>query len=464
MKTTQKVILLILCFMFTGCAHYLVNTQKKDYEPDFGYRYLPKDQTVDQDKIYVALAFSGGGTRAAALSYGVMKKLRETQIKNGSETLLDEVDVISSVSGGSFTSAYYGLFGDEIFSDFKKNFLYRDIQGELAHKLFNPANWFSLMSPNYNRIDLAIDLYNETVFKKKTYQDLINNGKHPFIAINATNMTTGSQFTFTQPAFDILGSTMSDLPVARAVASSSAFPFLLSPISYKNYPASKGFELNKDITNGLKDKYNGPNPRRYMWALNRSIYHTDKEDHPYMHLMDGGLADNIGVRYFSDNFKRSSGFLSQRKSSIDELVIIISNAKTQPQETLDKKESPPDLIDVAFKTSTVSMDNYSFESIQLVSDLLEESELNARIILQCQDILDAHCDSGYKLPKMGHNFKVTVIEVNFLNIKDPVQRQRLLNMPTSFKLTEAQVDELIDAGGELLEQSKAFNELVERIR
>ena len=59
----------------------------------------------------LAVAFSGGGTRAAAFSYGVLEKLRDTWLViNGEETrLLDEIDVISSVSGGSFTAAYYGL-------------------------------------------------------------------------------------------------------------------------------------------------------------------------------------------------------------------------------------------------------------------------------------------------------------------------------------------------------------------
>jgi len=412
----------------------------------------------------VVLALSGGGTRAAALSYGVMEKLKATPIQNGSRTLLDEVDVISSVSGGSFTAAYYGLFGDRLFSDFKEKFLYRDIQGELTWKLFNPANWFRLMSPYYNRIDLAVELYNETVFDQKTYQDLVNNGRQPFIAVNATNLTTGSQFTFTQQTFDILGSDLSTVPVARSVASSSAFPILLSPVSYKNYPASKGFELNKDIENGLKDQYNGPDPRRYMWAYNQSIYHTDKAKHPYIHLMDGGLSDNIGVRYIADNFNHSSGFLFPRKTAINELIIIIANAKTQPPESFDEDASPPHLIDVAYKTATVSMDNYSFESIQLISDILKVSERAAKEILDCQAVIDAKCNSGYKLPRMGHGFKVTLVEVNFLNVKDPAKRERLLRLPTSFNLSKEQVDELIGVGEELLGQSKAFNELLTRIR
>jgi len=464
MQTIQRSIGLFLILFLTGCAHYLVNDPKPNYEATYGYRYLPRAETTEQDKVFVALAFSGGGTRAAALSYGVMEKLKATPIQNGSSTLLNEVDVISSVSGGSFTSAYYGLYGDRIFTDFKDRFLYRDIQGELTDKLYKPVNWFRLMSPDFNRIDLAIELYNETVFDKKNFQDLINNGRRPFIAINATNLTTGSQFTFEQPTFDILGSNLSTLPVARAVASSSAFPFLLSPVSYKNYPASQGFELDKDIINGLKDQYNGPNPRRYMWAYNQSLYHLDKAKHPYVHLMDGGLSDNIGVRYIGDNFNHTSGFLFQRKTAINELVLIIVNAKTKPPEQLDEDESPPDLVDVAYKTATVSMDNYSFETIQMISDMLNISSRAAQEILHCQAIIDEHCSSGFKLPKMGHHFNVTVVEVNFLNVDDPEKRKRLLSLPTSFTLTKPQVDELISVGGELLEQSKAFNELLTRIK
>ncbi len=464
MKMVPLIGALFSLLMLSGCEHYLVNDPKPEYEPDFGYRYLPRSQTTEQDEIYVALALSGGGTRAAALSYGVMDKLRNTSIRSGSRSLLDEVDVISSVSGGSFTSAYFGLFEERLFSDFKTNFLYRDIEKELTRKLYNPVNWFRLMSPDFNRIDLAIELYDETVFEEKTYQDLVNNGRQPFIALNATNLTTGSQFTFTQPAFDVLGSNLSSLPVARAVASSSAFPILLSPVSYRNFPASEGFELSRDIQNGLSDKFNGPNPRRYMWAYNQSIYHTDKAAHPYVHLMDGGLSDNVGARYIMDNFSRSSGFLAQRKARIKELVVIIANAKTLPPESHDEDESPPNLIDVVYKTTTISMDNYSFETIQVLSDMLKVSETAAKVILDCQAVVDQHCSSGFTLPKSGHKYKVTVVEVNFLNVKNEEKRQRLLSMPTSFKLSKSQVDELISTGGELLEQSSAFNELLTRIR
>ena len=90
----------------------------------------------------VLLAFSGGGTRAAAFAYGVLQELAATRVvsSRGEQRLLDEVDVISSVSGGSFTSAYFGLFGDRIFEDFEQAFLRVPLQHQLEVALFRPRH------------------------------------------------------------------------------------------------------------------------------------------------------------------------------------------------------------------------------------------------------------------------------------------------------------------------------------
>ena len=86
----------------------------------------------------VILAFSGGGTRAAAFSYGVLEALRRIEIvtKTGRKIrLLDEVDVITGVSGGSFTALAYGLYGDKLFDEYEARFLKRNVQGELTARL-----------------------------------------------------------------------------------------------------------------------------------------------------------------------------------------------------------------------------------------------------------------------------------------------------------------------------------------
>lgn len=233
------VLLLQGCF---GCAHYPRNTELQAFKENTGYRFSNLNGSDDANNLFVLLTFSGGGTRAAAFSYGILEHLASTQILVGEEPqpLLDEVDVISSVSGGSFTAAYYGLFGNDLFRDFKEKFLYKNIQRALLLRLLYPVNWLRSASPYFDRIDMAAAYYDKQVFNRKTYADLIQEGRRPFIIINATDMGLGSRFEFTQDQFDGLYSDLSSFRVARAVAASSAFPGLLSPLRVINYPNPEG--------------------------------------------------------------------------------------------------------------------------------------------------------------------------------------------------------------------------------
>ncbi len=205
-KCSLLVILAILCL--AGCASYHRNTEITDFQKDAGYRFANTPAHENSDSLFLVLTFSGGGTRAAALSYGVLEYLRDTQItwEGKRMRLLDEVDVISSVSEGSFTAAYYGLFGDSIFgdrkkgttSDFENNFLYKHIEAALAGEVLKPSNWFRLLSPTYNRVDMAGEYYDKHIYKEATFQHLYDRKKRPFILINATDMSLGARFEFTQ--------------------------------------------------------------------------------------------------------------------------------------------------------------------------------------------------------------------------------------------------------------------------
>src|SRR3989454_12160787 len=112
-----------------GCAHYRENARMNHYDPQSGYRFRNLSNTGNSDSLQIFLAFSGGGTRAAALSYGVLEELARTQIawEGQQRRLLDEGDYISAVSGGSFTAAYYALYGDRIFAGFEDRFFDQNI-------------------------------------------------------------------------------------------------------------------------------------------------------------------------------------------------------------------------------------------------------------------------------------------------------------------------------------------------
>jgi NTE family protein len=449
---------LIILLLVTSCAHYQTNQALRDIHQNEAYTLERFNKPVGSDEIFVALTFSGGGTRAAALSYGVLDEMRRIKISGSDKTLLDEVDVISTVSGGSFTGAYYALFGKKIFEEFRTDFLYRNVEKELELKLLNPANWIRLASPNFSRIDLAYELYDRTIFDSKSFGDLANAGKRPFLIINATNLYQGARFEFTGEQFNYIGSNILSFPVAKAVAASSAFPFLLSPVTLVNYHYLSDYKMPDADRLALKDFWN--NKERYLLAKNNTMF-ADKKDHPYVHLMDGGLADNIGLRAIGDLFLRGSIRRRLLNGEIKTLLVIVVNAKTEPPQTFDKKESPPGFATIALKTCTLSMDNYSFETIKAFRKEIDERVRAQQYIEDCQKEIDRHCSTSDKIkPLAGGNLKLYVVDLSFDNIPGKEKRDYLKALPTSFNLSKEQVDRLIDAGESLLREDPDLKEFL----
>ena len=165
--------------------------------------------------IFLFLSFSGGGTRAAALSYGVLEELRDTMVSSHEKNtrLLDEVDIISSVSGGSFTAAYYGLYGEQLFEDYAEVFLKRDVQQDLILCVLNPVNWIRSVTTGISRTEAAIEYYDKHIFKNATFADLYRRDG-PFIEINATDLGTGDRFAFTPQTFRLICTDLSRIKVS----------------------------------------------------------------------------------------------------------------------------------------------------------------------------------------------------------------------------------------------------------
>src|SRR2546426_5652985 len=330
-KRVLQVLLLSAAVLLGGsCAHYPENARMGHYDPQSGYRFRNLSNTGNSDSLQVFLAFSGGGARAAALAYGVLEELGRTQIvwEGQSRRLLDEVDYISAVSGGSFTAAYYALYGDRIFSDFEDKFLNQNIQRQLMWRMCSPVNWGRMASPYFNRSDMAAEFYNQHLFGGKTFGDLLKRNRRPFLSLNATDMSLGATFQFTQEHFDYLCSDISAFPVARAVAASAAFPILLSPITVNNYAGNCGCVEPAWMTAALTNRQE--RTRRTVKAMELQSYQNSAR-HPYLHLLDGGLTDNLGLRTpFEDIFVKG-GIRNKiqddlNPSLVTRLVMIVVNA------------------------------------------------------------------------------------------------------------------------------------------
>jgi len=456
-KNAVRTVILISTFiLFIGCAHYIVNDQSQNFDSQSGYRFDTLDPGPgNSDSLFVCLMFSGGGTRAAALSYGIMEALRDTVIRvDGREKrLLDEVDCISSVSGGSFTAAYYGLFRERLFEDFRSRFLERDIQGALVGRLFNPVNWARLASSCFSRIDMAAELYDSDIFDAATFNRLQKNAR-PFVILNATNLGADRRFDFTQEYFDALGSRLDLYKVSRAVAASSAFPYLLTPISLKNHPVAEAYTAPWWYKEALTPK--DWDSERYNAAKNLSVY-LDKENR-YIHLMDGGLSDNIGARAILDAFDR--GFIRTRinQGAIQQLVLIVVNARAQSEDQFSRKEKPPGFFTVAEKTATVAMDNYSYDSVTKLREALYARVQTQKDEQACVTLLSNYCPEALKPIPFAADIDPYVIEINFeaasqIAGEDP---RYYLDLPTSFKLSKEQVTKLVAIGPKLLQAAPQY--------
>ena len=459
-----------LVLVLAGCAHYPINAPLGAAGPQHPYRFpaMAIERPDPADELFVCLSFSGGGTRAAAFSYGALLALRDADIGRGGakKSLLDEVDCIAGISGGAFTAAYYGLFGRAIFDDFYGAFLTRDIQRELVGRALDPVNLVRLVSPYFDRIDLAAELYDETVFKRQTFAALAARPR-PFVMLHATSMANGGRFHFTQDDFDLLRSDLGPFSIGRAVAASSAFPFLLSPVTVESFPTPPGAALPADIENGLRTR--GGNWAWYTWARDRvdfvNVSPAGGEPPPrkFLHLLDGGLSDNLGLRSIVDAYARSTGFIGQRINAghIKRLVVIAVNARTAPPEHVSGEERAPGLGEVFMKTATVSMESLSFETLDRALSQQRERDQAQTDIRVCNEHLAA-CGAS-PLPSFAQNLRTCFVEIDF-DALPPPEREWFLSLPTTFALPEDSVKKLIDVAGGLLRDSADFQKLLRALR
>jgi NTE family protein len=428
----------VTCFavlFLSGCASYgAIENNKLSVAPS-GNSFVVKNEAGkrDVDDIGLTLAFSGGGTRAAALAYGVMQELRDTtvEIDGRKRRLLDEVDTISSVSGGSFTSAYYGLYGDRIFEDYEKAFLRRNVEGSLIRGVLNPLHWFN----STGRTEMAIKYYDKQVFHGATFADMQRQGG-PLILINASDLGYGVRFSFVQEYFNLLCSDISTYPVARAVAASSAVPVLFNPVVLENYRSCKSKKPDW-LREAKKHVANDPEMTQIVEGL-ESYFKLDNRQ--YAHFVDGGITDNLGLRAPYEIITVVGGMKSYLKKSgrkiPGHLMMISVDASTTPEPEMDSSRREPSLHETIDVMSDVQLHRYDTDTLEL---------MEKRLTRWVQE-----------LSTSGKQVKPYFVQIGIKDVKQPEEFHFLNTIPTSFSLSDEQVDRLIKAGRELLRNNPDY--------
>jgi NTE family protein len=458
MRKSLCILLLFSLLLATGCTTLPYrNKPLETIDGTRGYRFanLAKGEG-NSDSLYVVLTFSGGGTRAAAFSYGVLEKLRDTEIvwEGKRRRLLDEVDVISSVSGGSLTSTYYAMFGDRIFQDYADKVLYSDLQGILIRSVLNVANYPKLLSPFYGRTHLLSEQFDRDVFEHKTYADLLARNKRPYLIVNSTDLSLGTRFEFTQGQFDLLASDLGSCPLGFSVAASAAFPGLLTPVSLKNYERGDENQLPPWAREVLKSP--DPDDISYLKAKNMASYVYSGR--PNIHLVDGGVSDNLGLLSVVMLLRQDDQHHKQMKilhdGTVKKFVIITVNAKRRDNPEWDLRDKLLGLMPVLLRASTTPMENFSLAQMEYMKLLIDHQEVVHELHVE-----RAKASGSEAEPAVDFKF----IEVAFDRLSDPGKQSELNKMPTSFSLKREQVDLLRSSAGCILDEHTEYQDFLKSL-
>jgi NTE family protein len=461
----SMLVMLVMLVLVGGCATRPVNPPLTRADLNTGYTFQTRMPHFKSQENFVVLAFSGGGTRAAAFSYGVLEFLRNTRIvvPNGAEIrLIDSVDVITGVSGGSFTALAYGLYGDKLFADYEQRFLKRNVQGELIARAMSPAHWGDLSSTGWGRSELAAQLYDEILFNGATFGDL-DRGAGPYILASATDISTGSRLTFNQNIFNVLCSNLDAMRLSRAAAASSAVPVVLSPVTINNYGGTCNYAVPpwvKLFTQSAEP----PRPAaRAIRELKEAESYNDGAQRPYIHLVDGGISDNLGMRGVLDALEFLEALhqagLPSPLDNVRRFIVFVVNSLSSPPTNWDKSESPPGTVDVLLKATGVPIDHYSYEAVELLKDIAARWR-TARELRKLAGCSTSSKDSPVCAAIVVPQAEVYAIDVSFDALADAKEREYLNEQPTSFVLPLEAVDRLRAAAGKIILASPEFQRLL----
>ncbi len=450
MLRSQCLVRILICAIaLAGCdAQHPVNAPIATQDLTKGYRLQRVKADPDNPgDVLVILTLSGGGTRAAALAYGTMEALRDVKLKMGgrSRRLLDEVDVINAVSGGSIVAAYYAVHREGLFRDFETKFLKRDVERQLRAEIF--ANLPRLAGAQFSRGEVLAEYFDRELFDGATYADLARGNMRPYVVINAAALATGARFPFTQGQFDLLCSDLGSLSVGRAVAASAALPPFFSAITLASYAGSCG----PVSLPGIAASVDASASTRVVRVEEARTY-MDRSRRPHVHLVDGGLIDNLGLRVAGDFAVEQGGFFQLVDAlgyhDVTHVVFISVNAETDPNYAIDQSADTPNFLQT-LNALKLPGRAHSYE----VAEQLRSSFEGWR-----DEVRKARPVS--RGAAIGEGPQFYFIDVSLQAIPDETERNGFQKIPTALTLDAATVDRLRAVARKLLLGSADFKKLV----
>jgi NTE family protein len=420
-----------------------------------------RDVQTYYDDMVVALSFSGGGTRAAAFSYGVLRGFDETRVQTAASTisLLDHIDFVSGVSGGSILAAYYGLKKRAAMDDFREKFLLQNAQANLQMDL-NLLNISKGLNGGVNDPTafpkwLDANLYGGATFKSLLFE------RRPTVWINASDIYSRTPFVFDRTTFGAMCSDLSTYPVSQAVAASAAVPVIFAPVVMQNFTGGCPTALPDWVARVRADPDAAPLIKTYADALER--YHSG--DVKYVKLLDGGIVDNYGLAAITVRRLASNtpyGPLEPEEAvKLRRFLFLVVDSGRAPSGAWAQTIPGPsgvDLITAASDTATQSGAVGTYSAFADAMDDWQDDLVKWRCHLSEAQRRQYGATPGWNCKDV----KFFVGRVAFDQL-GPERAAALNSVQTSLKLPADQVDELIAGGRDALKNNPTFRDFLKSL-
>ncbi len=452
---------LVLGLALGGCATvHNVPLNKPSANPFAGTLIQAAQAAERKDETggtVVGLAFSGGGTRAAAFAYGVLKQMERTPTRRvGGRDLLDHVGIVSGVSGGSVIAAYYGLKGRAALDDFRQQFLTQDVMASLNTSV-NLITINQALGGGVNTDNRLRDWLNDHLFHGATFRSLI--GRRPIVLINATDIYNRTPFLFAPVSFAAMCSDIAEYPVAGAVAASAAVPGGFAPVVIESFHGECKTPLPPVVVQAASNPGGSP----LVYAFAKGLERARSGQAKYVKLLDGGLVDNYGLSGFTIARAVAGtpyGPLQPKEAvNLRRLLFVVVDAGLGPQGNWDQTVEGPtgkELVGAVMDAMLDANKRSSYAAFEATMKNWRDQLIRWRCGLTSAEVARLRGRGG------GWNcrdVKFTVARVSFEQL-DAARAKRLNEIPTSFTLPTSSVGELTEAGSDALKANPAYQSFV----
>jgi NTE family protein len=391
----------------------------------------------------------------------VLTEIERTQIpaRYGNGSLLDRVDFVSGVSGGSVLAAYYGLKKRAALADFRERFLLRDAEEQLSTAL-NPVSIVRAFSGGVNDSTNFPRWLDVNLFQGATFGHL-RNQRRPRVWINASDIYNRTTFVFGPAAFAAICSDLDSYPIADAVAASAAVPVIFAPVVIRTYPEQCNTPLPAWMQRARANPMAPPMLKTFADAMGR--YRDGSMN--YIKLLDGGLVDNYGLSGFTIARLSSDTpygpMTPQQAVKLKRAIFVVVDAGRGPSGDWTQTVQGPsgsDLVMAAADTAIDASVRASFQAFDATTREWEGALIRWRCSLSAEERRRLNVPPGWNC----RDVRFYVNRVAFEQLGP--ERAAMLNaVPSRFKLPPEQVDTLIEAGSEALRINPAFRDFLSSV-